>query len=68
MPLVTHVSSLSQVTVPLAGGGDEDIPVVMVSHGRVKYEVVVAFLLVPFIVLLIKPDSVELRAGFLEED
>ena len=63
MPLVAHVSSLFQVTVPLAGGGDEDILVVRVSHGRVKYEAVdtlVAFFLVPLIVLPIKSDSVEL--------
>ena len=49
MPLVTHVSSLSQVTVPLALGGDEDILVVRVSHGRGEGETVdtvIALLLV----------------------
>ena len=38
--LVAHVSPLSQVTVPVAGRGDEDILVVRVSHGRGEGETV----------------------------
>ena len=71
MAFTTHISPLSQVTVPLADGGDEDILVVRVSHGGVKCKAVntlVAFLLIPLIVLPIKPDSMEKRTDFSEED
>ena len=51
---ICHISPLSQVTVPLALGGDEDILVVRVSHGRGEGETVdtvIALLLVLLVIL-----------------
>ena len=51
---LAHPSPLSEVTVSLAGGGDKDILVVRVSHGRGEGETVdtvIALLLVLLVVL-----------------
>ena len=69
MAFTTHISPLSQVTVPLADGGDEDILVVRVSHGRTEGEAVFtveSLLLELLIVLPAEPHSLEEGAGLPE--